>query len=114
MRFLNLTIADDIPNSKTIWNFRDQLIDLHVIEPLFHRFTEELSRLGLLVHAGKIVDASFVERPKQRNKKEENEQINESIVPESFKENPYKMAQKDLDARWTKKNGVSIYGYKIT
>ena len=112
MRFLNLTIADDIPDSKTIWNFREQLIDLQAIEILFVRFSEELSRLGLLVHEGKIVDASFVEVPKQRNKKEENEQIKEGIVPESFKENPHKLAQKDLDARWTKKNGVSFYGYK--
>lgn len=26
MRFLDLTIADDIPDSKTVWNFREQLV----------------------------------------------------------------------------------------
>jgi transposase, IS5 family len=112
MRFLNLTIADDIPDSKTIWNFREQLVDLHIIEPLFHRFTEELARLGLLVHEGRIVDASFVEVPRQRNKKDENVQIKEGTIPESFKENPHKRAQKDTDARWTQKNGMNFYGYK--
>jgi IS5 family transposase len=112
MRFLNLTIADDIPDSKTIWNFREQLIDLQIIEPLFHRFSEELARLGLLVHEGKIVDASFVEVPKQRNSKEENDQIKDGKFPESFTTNPYKLAQKDTDARWTQKNGVNFYGYK--
>jgi IS5 family transposase len=112
MRFLNLTIADDIPDSKTIWNFREQLIDLQIIEPLFHRFSEELARLGLLVHEGKIVDASFVEVPKQRNSKEENDQIKDGKVPESFTTNPHKLAQKDTDARWTQKNGVNFYGYK--
>jgi transposase, IS5 family len=60
MRFLNLTIADDIPDSKTIWNFREQLVDLQVIELLFLRFNEELVKLGLMVHQGKIVDASFI------------------------------------------------------
>jgi membrane-bound lytic murein transglycosylase B len=29
-----------------------------------------------------------------------------------FKENPNKLAQKDCDAKWTKKNGQSEYGYK--
>jgi len=27
MRFLDLTIADDIPDSRTVWNFREQLTD---------------------------------------------------------------------------------------
>jgi IS5 family transposase len=33
-------------------------------------------------------------------------------IPENFKENPNKLAQKDCDAKWTKKNGQSEYGYK--
>ncbi len=28
MRFLGLSIADDIPDSKTVWHFREQLTDL--------------------------------------------------------------------------------------
>jgi len=112
MRFLNLTIADDIPDSKTIWNFREQLIDLQIIESLFLRFNDELVKLGLMVHEGKIVDASFIEVPKQRNSKEDNDQIKEGNVPESFTANPNKLAQKDTDARWTQKNGVNFFGYK--
>src|SRR5207237_10758488 len=34
------------------------------------------------------------------------------IVPEDWEENPNKLAQKDIDARWTKKNNQVIYGYK--
>ncbi|MDR1675367.1 MAG: transposase, partial [Tannerella sp.] len=30
MRFLNLTIADDIPDSRTAWHFRKQITDLGV------------------------------------------------------------------------------------
>jgi len=112
MRFLKLTIADDVPDSKTIWHFKEKLIDLDLIESLFDLFKRKLQELGLLVHEGKIVDASFVEVPKQRNSREENEQIKKGETPADWKENENKIEQKDTDARWTKKNGISYYGYK--
>lgn len=114
MRFLKLTIADDVPDSKTIWLFKEKLIELDLVERLFDLFKSNLQELGLIVHEGKIVDASFVEVPKQRNSREENEQIKNGTIPPQWqeKENENKLEQKDTDARWTKKNGVSYYGYK--
>jgi IS5 family transposase len=61
MRFLDLTIADDIPDSRTIWKFTEQITDLELTEVLFKRFEEELVKLYLIVNEGKIIDASFVE-----------------------------------------------------
>lgn len=110
MRFLNLTIADDVPDSKTIWNFREKLTDLNATEELFELFLKKLEQLGLVVHEGKIIDASFIEVPKQRNNREENKQIKTGEIPKDWSEN--KLEQKDVDAKWTKKNGVSYYGYK--
>lgn len=112
MRFLDLTISDDIPDSKTVWNFRQQMVDLELVNPVFDLFLVALEKLGLVVNEGKIIDASFVEVPKQRNTKEENKQIKEGDIPDAFKENDNKLAQKDTDARWTKKNNQSFYGYK--
>jgi len=112
MRFLDLTIADDIPDSKTVWCFREQLINLNITRSLFDLFLQELEKLNLIVNEGKIVDASFVEVPRQRNSRAENKQIKEGEIPESFKENPHKLCQKDTDARWTKKNKVNFFGYK--
>ncbi len=113
MRFLNLTISDDIPDSKTVWNFREQMVNLNLVDVVFDLFLKELGQLGLIVNEGKIVDASFIEVPKQRNSREENKQIKNGETPKSFDENPNKKEQKDLDARrWTKKNNVSHYGYK--
>ena len=112
MRFLNLTIADDIPDSKTVWNFREQLIDLKLIDELFQLFLKELELLNLIINEGKIIDASFIKVPKQRNSRAENTEIKSGNTPESFEENSNKKSQKDLDARWTKKNNVSYYGYK--
>jgi transposase, IS5 family len=112
MRFLNLTIADDIPDSKTVWNFREQLIDLKLVDELFSLFLKELEQLNLIINEGKIIDASFIEVPKQRNSRTDNAEIKAGNTPESFNENLNKKSQKDLDARWTKKNNVSYYGYK--
>jgi IS5 family transposase len=112
MRFLDLTIADDIPDSRTVWVFRERLTDLGLVEPLFDLFLKELEALNLIVNEGKIIDASFVSASRQRNSREENTQIKSGEIPESFKENPHKASQKDTDARWTKKNDVSYYGYK--
>lgn len=112
MRFLDLTIADAIPDSKTVWHFKEQLADLELVEPLFNLFLKQLEDLGLVVNEGKIVDASFIEVPKQRNNKEDNATIKGGEIPKKFMENPHQMAQKDTDARWTKKNNVSYFGYK--
>lgn len=112
MRFLGLSMSDRVPDAKTIWNFREQLRRKGVIEKLFGLFTEELQKQGLIANEGKILDASFIEVPIQRNTRQENKEIKEGNVPEQWNENPHKVAQKDTDARWTKKNGRNYYGYK--
>jgi hypothetical protein len=53
MRFLDLTIADDIPDSRTVWHFREQITDLGLVEELFSLFIKELNTLGLIVNVGK-------------------------------------------------------------
>jgi IS5 family transposase len=42
----------------------------------------------------------------------ENALIKEGVIPIECGKEPYQLAQKDTDARCTKKNGESIYGYK--
>ena len=112
MRFLDLSLADDVPDSKTIWLFKNKLANSEVDKELFDIFNKELEKKGLMINEGTIIDASFVEVPKQRNKKEENEDIKNGKVPEEWKRNKNKLRQKDTDARWTKKNNHSYYGYK--
>ena len=112
MRFLELTLSDKVPDAKTIWLFRENLSNKNISEKLFALFMEVLKKKGLLLNEGKIIDASFVEVPIQRNGREENKQIKEGKTPDQWKENPHKLSQKDTDARRTKKNGKSYYGYK--
>ena len=60
-----------------------------------------------------MVDASFVKALRQRNTREENKHIKKTgTAPQERKVKPHKLAQKDVDARWTKKNNTVFYGYK--
>jgi len=112
-RFLGLKQSDKVPDSKTFWLFREQLIEKEVIEGLFKIFNETLDAAGVFANEGKMVDASFVEAPRQRNTREENKHIKETgKAPENWKEKPHKLCQKDIDARWTKKNNATYFGYK--
>jgi len=52
-----------------------------------------------------VVDARIIEVPRQRNSRDENDQLKNDPVPEDWKENPNKLSQKDTDATWLKKNG---------
>ena len=112
MRFLDLTIADDIPDSKTVWNFTENLTNLELVKPLFDLFHDQLDKLGLIVNEGKIIDASFVEAPRQRNSRAENKKIKEGETDDLWEDKPNKKSQKDIDAAWTKKNNQNYYGYK--
>lgn len=114
MRFLGLTLEDRIPDAKTIWLFRDSLTKAKIIAPLFNLFQERLEQTGLISRTGSIVDATFVEAPRQRNTPEENKQIKAGRSPEEWEkpDKKNKKAQKDTDARWSKKGGVTFYGYK--
>jgi IS5 family transposase len=47
-----------------------------------------------------------------RNTREENQTIKQGEVPAEWLSKPHKLAQKDVAARWTKKSGMSYYGYK--
>jgi IS5 family transposase len=110
MRFLGLGINDPVPDSKTIWLFRDTLTKLKLTEQLFSYLDKQLDKDGIIVHKGKIVDASIVEVPIQRNSREENKELKEGNIPEGWSEN--KKRQKDTDAQWTRKNMQNYFGYK--
>jgi len=111
-RFLGLSPESTVPDAKTFWSFRETLTRKGLIKPLFYDFDQQLAEKGFSAQKGQIVDASFVTAPKQRNTREENQQIKQGETPERFEENPTVKRQKDVDARWTKKHAQRYYGYK--
>ena len=112
MQFLGFGLADEVPDATTVWLFRKQLIEQELIEPLFEQFDDYLIEQGYSAQEGQIVDATLIPVPKQQNHKDENEQIKQGEIPTSWQDKPHKLAQKDTDARWTKKGGKSYFGYK--
>lgn len=80
-RFLDLEVGDDVPDKNAIWDFKGRLGKAGV-RACFDLFDEVLRESGLLASRGKIVDASFVDVPRQRNSREENASIKEGGTPE--------------------------------
>jgi IS5 family transposase len=110
-RFLGLEVEDGSPDAKTIWLFKERIKALGLERDLFFRFDAFLEEQGFAAKGGQLIDATFVQVPRQRNTREENETIKAGNIPEGW-DNPHMLAQKDLDAEWTKKNEESFYGYK--
>lgn len=111
-RFLGLSPEGKIPDAKTIWLFREHLVQAALMEELFVDFNHQLEGHGYKARKGQIVDASFVDVPRQRNTRDENAEIKSGEVPQRFNDNPNVGSQKDTDARWTKKNQETHFGYK--
>ncbi len=111
-KFLSLESGDKVPDEKTVWAFRETLTIKGVVERLFDEFRNYLANKGLIMNEGKMIDASFTVAPRQRNSKEENKNIKEGKGDELWKDKPNKKRHKDIDARWTKKNNETFYGYK--
>jgi len=126
-RFVGISPHDKVPDSRTIWLFKDTLSKSKLAGPanqdgtpsevdgakaLFDLFHGMLGDQDLLCREGRTVDAMILQVPRQRNSRKENESVKNGEVPEDWQSHPRKLSQKDLDARWTRKRGVSYYGYK--
>lgn len=109
-RFLGLRLSDRVPDANTIWDFKEALTKAGAFDKLFDRLGEILESGGHIIHSGSIVDASIISSPIQRNSRDENAELKSGKIPKDWGKN--KLAQKDLDADWTKKNGKNHYGYK--
>jgi IS5 family transposase len=112
MRFLDLELAGNVPDARTVWLFREALKQHQLTDALFERLNQALAALGVELKSGQIIDATFAPVPIQRNGRETNAIIKADAVPICSGKTPAKLAQKDCDARWTKKSGQNHYGYK--
>jgi len=84
MRFLGLQTCSKVPDSNTIWHFRERLKEGDVVRQLFERFNKQLKKHDLIVNKGKIVDTTIVQVPRQHNTREENQSIKDGEIPESW------------------------------
>jgi IS5 family transposase len=111
-RFLGLETGDKVPDEKTVWAFREKMTKTGLVDELFAQFIAYLESKDLIFNEGQLVDASFTVAPRQRNTREENEKIKNGQGDELWNDKPHKKSHKDIDARWTKKNNETFFGYK--
>ena len=106
LRFLGLAPNAPSPDAKTIWLFREQLVQAWAIEKLFALFDARLKEGGYLAQGGQIIDATVIAAPRQQLSDAEKALIRQGkAANEIWPEEPAKAAQKDIDARWTMKRG---------
>lgn len=122
-QFLGIHTYAEVPDEKTVWLCKDTLAKAGKFDALFDDFRSFLDDKGLRFNEGKIIDASFVEAPRQRNTREENKRIKEGKGSELWnaedsdseqekKRKKNKKRHKDIDAQWTQKRGENHFGYK--
>jgi transposase, IS5 family len=129
MRFCGLGPGDRVPDANTLWDFRETLIKAKALDKLFARLNAAITKAGYLPMGGQIIDASLIAAPKQRNNDEEREAIKAGkSAEEIWPDEPNKARQKDVNARWTVKQGkapapgpdgktppaisIPVFGYK--
>jgi IS5 family transposase len=110
-RFLDLQLGDKVPDSKTIWLYKEELTKSGRYKEVFNLYKKVLKEANVITSAGSIVDATIVQRPQQRynKKKKEREKKGE---PEPEETNVRKLRQTDKDATYTSKHGKVYFGYK--
>ena len=103
MRFVGLALEDAVPDTKTIWLFREQLTRAGVLARLFARFDSLLRERGYLAMGGQIVDATVVQARRPRLSKDEKQTVRDGGIPSGWSK--ARMRQIDRDGRWTIKRG---------
>jgi IS5 family transposase len=114
MRLPGLALCGRVPDGKTVWEYREHLVQANIPDTIFYRFTRQSEEKKVVTYSGSITDAMFADVRRQRNSREENKAIKEGGTPEEreTEENKNKKRQKDTDARRARKNDEVRYGYK--
>ena len=81
MRFIGLALHEPVPDAKTIWLYREQLVRAGALKRLFARFDRVLREKGYLAMGGQIVDATIIEARRPRLIEAEKETIKGGGVP---------------------------------
>lgn len=92
-RFVGLGLSEGTPDETSLVVFRRRLREAGHERTLFDAVNKHLEKLGLILHAGTLVDASIQEAPRGRTKDDGT-------------------STRDPEASFTKKNDRTYHGYK--
>jgi transposase, IS5 family len=77
LRFLGLNPSMLSPDAKTVWLFREHLVQAKMIDKFFALFYARLKASGYLAQGGQIIDLTVIAAPRQHLSEEEKALINE-------------------------------------
>jgi len=100
-RFAGIGLDCVVPDHSTIWRFKEALIGHNLLDKLFQMITNDLEIRGLIVKKGAIIDATIIQSSNRPLSKQRRQDLSDNPSP-----------QVDTDAKSTKKNGKSYFGYK--
>lgn len=97
MKFLGF--PDTIPDSTTIWLFRERLVEKGKLDSIWQELQRQLDAKGLVVKEGSIQDATFITSDPGRS----------GNKPRGDKAR----TRRSKDGTWAKKGGEYHFGYKL-
>jgi IS5 family transposase len=100
LSFMNfLSYPETIPDSTTIWLFRDRLMEKKSFDAIWQEVQRQLDAKGLTVKEGSIQDATFITSdPGRSGNKPRGEEAR---------------TRRSKDGTWAKKGNKSHFGYKL-
>jgi IS5 family transposase len=101
MRFVGLTLADQIPDHSTLSRFRARLAELGVGQRLLDEVNRQLEACNMMIKRGTLIDASLVAanvKPPRGAK---------GVVA------PGDGSPAEPEAQWTRRGDKSYFGYKL-
>jgi len=119
MRFLGLALEDDVPDHSVLSRFRTRLTKADAWDGLLAEINRQIQAQRVTVSTGCHVDASLTHSPRKPKTKPAYEVINDREERDDEADAQAHMqvvevAQPgvDGDARWVKKGGKAVFGYK--
>ena len=116
-RFAGLGMGDDVPDSTTLCRFRNALVGSGIYDRLLREVNRQLESRHVMVTSGVIVDASVTCTPRRPKGCKVHEVVEDRREDECADKANAKLVEKprrgvDTQARWLKKSGKLLFGYK--
>jgi len=123
MRFCGLALEDSVPDHSTLSRFRTELTQKKSYDRILRKVNNQLNKHKLIVKGGNKVDASLTSSPfspkgkptyELAQDRNEDDRDQQQVDKEKHYHKLKKVEQPGADnqARWVKKSGKSVYGYK--
>lgn len=119
MRFLGLDLEDDVPDHSVLSRFRTRLTAAQAWDDLLGQVNRQIQAFDVTVTKGCHIDASITHSPRKPKTKPAYEVVNdrddrddETDAQENMKVVEATQPGVDTEARWVKKGGKSVFGYK--